>query len=215
MGRTRAVLSAKGYPRCRPVPTGTGGVAKSLLIGKDDGDQRQLNRFCPRRFCHSNWQRIGPNMPISNVVAVSYSRHLRCCEKVMDARRGALARAIPCQAAQRSRRAFSQQPFGTDRFGRIPLSRAACSGRHCGAPRFAGCIPNRPRRRRENSATGSKRHLLETADGKVTPVFIIIVTARPVLTLRQAPQLPRSRRFLCFATVSETWEIISEAARMM
>ena len=78
--------------------------------------------------------------------------HLRCCENAMDARRGALARAIPCQATQRRRRAFLQQPFGTGRFGRIHLSRAACSGRHCGASRFAGCIPNRPRRRREIGA---------------------------------------------------------------
>ena len=38
---------------------------------------------------------------------------LRCCRKAMDARRGAQARAIPCQAAQRRRRAFLQQPEGT------------------------------------------------------------------------------------------------------
>jgi uncharacterized protein YjeT (DUF2065 family) len=38
---------------------------------------------------------------------------LRCCTKAMDARRVALARVVPCQAAQRSRRAFLQQPEGT------------------------------------------------------------------------------------------------------
>ncbi|MGE5321117.1 MAG: hypothetical protein ACM3KD_13105 [Hyphomicrobiaceae bacterium] len=40
---------------------------------------------------------------------------LRCFEKAMDARRDALAMATPCQAAQRRRRAFSQQPFGPGR----------------------------------------------------------------------------------------------------
>jgi uncharacterized protein YjeT (DUF2065 family) len=38
---------------------------------------------------------------------------LRFRRKAMDARRGAQARVVPCQAAQRSRRAFLRKPEGT------------------------------------------------------------------------------------------------------
>jgi len=37
--------------------------------------------------------------------------------------------SFPCQAAQRRRRAFSQQPGGAGPFGRIPLSQPACCAR--------------------------------------------------------------------------------------
>jgi hypothetical protein len=42
--------------------------------------------------------------------------------------------SFPCQALQRRRRAFPQQPEGTGRFERILLSRAACSARTAARP---------------------------------------------------------------------------------
>ena len=42
--------------------------------------------------------------------------------------------SFPCQAAQRRRRAFSQQPGGAGRFGRIPLSQSACCARTAARP---------------------------------------------------------------------------------
>jgi len=58
---------------------------------------------------------------------------------------GAVRRQGPSLAKRRNAAdALSRcNPSGRSRFGRIPLSRSACSGWHCGAARFAACIPNR------------------------------------------------------------------------
>jgi hypothetical protein len=76
--------------------------------------------------------------------------HLRCCGKIVDARRKAQRMVAPFASLATPQTLPSRNnPSGRGRFGRPPLSHAAYSGWHYCASCFADGIPIRPRRWRE------------------------------------------------------------------
>jgi len=77
--------------------------------------------------------------------------HLRCREKAMDARRVARARVIPLPSGATPQTRFLATTRRGGPIQALPFVAVRLLYLHSGASCFAGCILNRPRRRREMS----------------------------------------------------------------